>query len=1292
MGTNRSNKPCVPLTSRGIAFRCQVIKPELRSSGSPSASGVTERASRSAFGRVATGFRARTISGAPCFPRGREKLRPGRARSPFYFGVRVKTSAYLLLALLVGGTIVQAGDLSLPQSFSGSWRSFGRAEAVTTAESVTIANGSVADLNPVGDCTLSFRARAVKENEPVQIWGAVRVKDRENRYVFGLRGGDEPQLSFARYAADGKSRNLGFASLDFKPKVGEWYRLRVTVVGRHFQLYLDDESLPRINITDDQNGWDDGGVALGGGWLPTEFADFRVRPLTGGELVAFRTVANKVFEPPPADKEARRAQQREAWQPIRIASLPETRGEFSLDGNWLFMPDGQIDVASATKAGNDQNWHVMPVPAFWTFSYAWLFGEVGFPDLTGASAYKSPSDTATQEELDRLNALTFDWNKTKSAWYRNTLELPADLQGKHFRLVFGAVAKISEIWVNGKRVGANTGMYREIDCDITDAVTPGKNLIAVHVVANPDKNIANADKAETEAVTVKVTNEMMQALPHGMMQNSAAGIWQPVKLVATDPARVGDVFVRTTTNQATAEVEIRNDSSKALTAGFSYEIRDGKDYSILCAGNPVTVNLAAKGKSATTITTPKVAPKLWTPQTPNLYKIIFKLTENERVIDTREIRIGFRTFTVDGNRFLLNGKPYWLRGGNHTPAILRPNDGALARKFFELSHEGNVWLTRSHCQPFTEAWLDAADEIGMGVSYEGTWPWLMIKGEPPGPELIKLWQDEFIGLMRRYRNHPSVLLWTVNNEMNFARFDAKNTPLLKRKWQILDDAIKEMRRTDPTRPISAYSGYVREEAGTGYHAVVAPNAFDDGDIDDVHTYNGWYNPSFFSFYNGEFGRKYGLPGRPLISQEISTGYPRGDGWAARSYIYNRYVAQALVGNYAFEQNDPAIFLTRQAFLTKELTETIRRTSRKECAGLMPFAYLTWFATVWKPNQMQPLPTYHEIGKAMQPVLVSAELYGRHFYAGAQVTRRVCVVNDAENYQALPAGTLTWEIRAGAAVLAKGSVPVPAVDYYSNHWLDVNFQMPAQLPRPRVNAKLGLTLTAGGSLQGTNDYDIVLATHEWAASQAPQPVAVFDPDGKCKATLAGLQTKEVSLGNLSGTRLLVVGELAAVLKTPNGAGALMGFVQAGGRLLLLQPGAALCDFLPEYVKSHRSTKGEIVSMVMPESPVFDGIEPLDLAWFELGSKTTPLACTGTWEVNRKRPEVETLAHQCDFHTQILFGPDQQLPFFSIAGAPLVQIHFGQGTIIASEMVLSAKGSDPIARRLLNNLLQALNETK
>ena len=92
-------------------------------------------------------------------------------------------------ALLLGAFSSQllAVDTSLP--FPGKWQAFGRASITVNSKSVTIGNGYVADLKPMADCEMSFRARALPEKEPVQIWGAIRAKDRDSRYVFGLRGG-----------------------------------------------------------------------------------------------------------------------------------------------------------------------------------------------------------------------------------------------------------------------------------------------------------------------------------------------------------------------------------------------------------------------------------------------------------------------------------------------------------------------------------------------------------------------------------------------------------------------------------------------------------------------------------------------------------------------------------------------------------------------------------------------------------------------------------------------------------------------------------------------------------------------------------------------------------------------------------------------------------------------------------------------------------------------------------------------------------------------------------------------
>ena len=78
-------------------------------------------------------------------------------------------------------------------------------------------------------------------------------------------------------------------------------------------------------------------------------------------------------------------------------------------------------------------------------------------------------------------------------------------------------------------------MFGEFDCDLTSAIHPGRNSVAVHVVGTPEKH--GDDKVEGVAVTVEVTSAMLNSLPHGMFQDDVSGIWQPVKLVVTSPAR-----------------------------------------------------------------------------------------------------------------------------------------------------------------------------------------------------------------------------------------------------------------------------------------------------------------------------------------------------------------------------------------------------------------------------------------------------------------------------------------------------------------------------------------------------------------------------------------------------------------------------------------------------------------------------------------------------------------------------------------------------------------------------------
>jgi len=596
--------------------------------------------------------------------------------------------------------------------------------------------------------------------------------------------------------------------------------------------------------------------------------------------------------------------------------------------------------------------------------------------------------------------------------------------------------------------------------------------------------------------------------------------------------------------------------------------------------------------------------------------------------------------------------------------------------------------TRSHTAPFSKTWLQAADEVGMAVSFEGTWPWLMLEGEPPSDELLQEWSDEFLSLIRKHRNHPSIVLWTVNNEMKFETIDKPHPDLLQRKWKVLSAMVKAMRAADPTRPIVCDSSYCRKSIGTEYENLLVRDGFDDGDIDDAHRYPSWYDPSFFHYYRGEFGKDLCSPGRPLISQEMSTGYPRNDdGHPCRFYLFKHYTPQSLVGYEAYENRNPAIFLKRQAFISKELAEAIRRSNRKECCGILHFAYLSWFKDVWNAESIRPFKTYDALKLALQPVLVSAELFGRHFYAGSKQQIRVCIANDAEDAQDLPAGELEWHIENDGETIAKGVIEIAPVPYYSNLWSDLAIAIPALGSPQRIDALLRLRLTANGSLRAENAYDIVLASPSWVWPERPIQAAVLDGNGSLPEALRKPGVRSVlSPQDLKPTEIAIVTNGERSLGDSEIVNTLHAHTASGGNVLVFNGGTQLTKLFPDRIQGYRTGSGEIATMRVPESSTFDGLDPLDLAWWEFGTNELPRVCRGSHQLTSGKDGVEALAEVVNLHGYLKTPSD----FSRVSGTPLFDMRVGAGRWIACElMLLEAEPFDPIAGRLLNNLLAELS---
>ena len=983
-------------------------------------------------------------------------------------------------------------------------------------------------------------------------------------------------------------------------------------------------------------------------------------------------------------KEGLRKEQRATYAPVTIDAISADRMEVSLDGDWLFLPDSEFNSVEVPQAPDidDMSWHVMNVPDLWSPYSAWLFGE----KMSTLPTDKGASDNYYELRNARVDALTFDWENTHSAWYRKHIVLPKLPAHKRVELCFDAIAKVSQIYVNGNFVGKNIGMFGEIKFDITKYLNEGSNVVAVKVDEEL-LTIENPDEILDVAISVEVTRKMLTALPHGMMRDDPRGIWQPTKLVITDAIRITDIYIKPSLDGAEVEVEIKNMNDHPVhvdphlkVSGFTI-----KDELVTLVG--AEAEIPADSTQVITLRFEGVAPRLWEPANPQLYTFDVALQQDSSVVDRLSVVSGFKTFETRGARLFLNGRPYVLRGGNHCPNILAPNDGMLADRFFEIMHENNLNSTRFHAVPGTTAWMAAADRQGVLISYEGTWPWLLIKGPIPSQTSIDIWMDEYERVIRKYRNHPSLMLWTINNEMKFHYHynkDKNKTPEKTAdclaRWKIVSKAVAMIREVDPTHPIVADSCYVRKKHW-GFDESPSELDIDDGDIDDLHEYVNWYHPTFFNLPYGPDGMN--SKDRPYIGQEISTGYYNVDsGHPCRAYLFAHQVPQWIVGQYAYEHRDPAIFGRRHTMLTKELAEYYRREQRENWDGSMIFGLVTWFKDPWDSDKITPYPVITEgLRRAMEPVLVSARLTSRHAFGETVFTVPVSVVNDDETGKNLNAGKLRWSFVVSGKTLSQGTVNTPEVAYYSNEKMDVTIKTPAV--KGCVDADLVFELLVDGIVVSENRYAYRLGNRDWATAPVKKisgKTYVYKPSPKLEALLNSLPIETISVFDMDTLKL---GKEDRIIV--NGAVDSFGTVLSAGigKVIWVHPGKYGVAMFPSALKKYIGRKGEIVTMSAEESPVFDGLKIGDMAWMGGPSAPkVPYSSVGGYHVYWKNPALSVLAEQTRDHGYLRVPSDRLGSWVT----PLVRIQeAGLTPVILSEISLNAVAADPVALRFWANLI-------
>ena len=436
------------------------------------------------------------------------------------------------------------------------------------------------------------------------------------------------------------------------------------------------------------------------------------------------------------------------------AHAQPARQRFSMDFGWRFTLGDPPEAERATF--NDSSWRTLDVPHDWSIEGPWK------PD--------NPSGRAG------------GFAPIGIGWYRKSFRLPPELTGKRLLLDFDGIFNRSDVWVNGQKVGHNENGYVSIECDVTLwARADRDNVIAVRV-----DNLKQASRWYT-----------------------GSGIYRHVWLVATSPVHVAHWGTYVTTlevslGQAVIAIQttVRNDTDKPSHTSLPVRVLDPAGKQVGEQTTPVEVPPRSETTASQIVTV--AHPRLWSLESPQLYRTISELREGDRVLDIYETPFGMRTIKFDVNSgFQLNGKRIVIKG-----VCLHHDLGALGAAALASGIEVRLKVLKtigvnairlSH-NPNAADVLDIADRLGLLVFDEAFDKWYGFLPDGTG------WKRDLSAFIRNHRNHPSIFIWSVGNEMTPHMYMREGTLI----YQAMENLVHEL---DPTRPVTAALHPVRNNRG-----------------------------------------------------------------------------------------------------------------------------------------------------------------------------------------------------------------------------------------------------------------------------------------------------------------------------------------------------------------------------------------------------------------------------------------------------------------------------------------------
>ena len=435
------------------------------------------------------------------------------------------------------------------------------------------------------------------------------------------------------------------------------------------------------------------------------------------------------------------------------------RQHLLMDYNWKFM---QADVKGAEKTDfDDGKWRTLNLPHDWSIE-----GKFNKDAATGGAGGYLP---------------------TGVGWYRNHFILPTLRKGDDCWIQFEGVYMNSDVWINGHHLGNHPYGYTSFYYDLTPFIKEGENVIAVRVD---------------------------NSLQPNSRWYSGSGIYRNVWLNIAGPIHIdqwGTYITTPVVDSTLATVMVRTTIDNRLATTTKIVLRssivNGSGQIVATEETPVSVEPSSKTDAEQTL---KVsAPSLWCIDSPSMYTMKSILLDGTRVIDSVTSPFGIRKIEYDKDKgFLLNGKHVKMDG-----VCLHPDAGCLGnavpkqawvRRLKLLKKMGCNAIRTAHNPPSKE-FLDLCDKMGFLVMDEAFDEWEIAKGQVKYGYHVFFkdnWKSDLLSMIRRDRNHPSVVLWSAGNEVLEQGSDS-GTVILK---ELIDTFHKE----DPTRPVTVANDHIAD--------------------------------------------------------------------------------------------------------------------------------------------------------------------------------------------------------------------------------------------------------------------------------------------------------------------------------------------------------------------------------------------------------------------------------------------------------------------------------------------------